>query len=106
MSKDQAPEANSSWPSTLDPQPSTKVGPTGVEPARPCGHKALNLARLPIPPRARFTKFTRQKPSLQGRRIAAEGLPKIEFLPPSERATFLWNDLCCRTTAAWSKIIE
>jgi hypothetical protein len=29
------------------------VGPTGVEPARPCGHKALNLARLPIPPRAR-----------------------------------------------------
>ena len=29
-----------------------QVGPTGVEPARPCGHKALNLARLPIPPRA------------------------------------------------------
>jgi hypothetical protein len=31
----------------------SQVGPTGVEPARPCGHKALNLARLPIPPRAR-----------------------------------------------------
>src|SRR5262245_62835939 len=23
---------------------------TGLEPARPCGHQALNLARLPIPP--------------------------------------------------------
>jgi hypothetical protein len=30
-----------------------KVGSTGFEPARPCGHKALNLARLPISPRAR-----------------------------------------------------
>jgi hypothetical protein len=32
----------------------SQMGPTGVEPARPCGHKALNLARLPIPPRARI----------------------------------------------------
>src|SRR5262249_11953339 len=30
-----------------------QLGPTGVEPARPCVHKALNLARLPTPPRAR-----------------------------------------------------
>lgn len=29
-----------------------RMGSTGFEPARPCGHKALNLARLPIPPRA------------------------------------------------------
>ena len=28
------------------------VGPTGVEPARPCGHMPLKHARLPIPPRA------------------------------------------------------
>ena len=28
------------------------VGSTGFEPARPFGHKALNLARLPISPRA------------------------------------------------------
>ncbi len=25
---------------------------TGVEPAHPCGHKPLKLARLPIPPYA------------------------------------------------------
>ena len=28
---------------------------TGVEPARPCGHKNLNLTRLPIPPYPRAT---------------------------------------------------
>ena len=31
-----------------------EVGPTGVEPARPCGHMPLKHARLPIPPRAHF----------------------------------------------------
>lgn len=43
-----------------------EVGPTGVEPARPCGHKALNLARLPIPPRARKRKFTPVNAANQG----------------------------------------
>src|SRR5262245_48802998 len=45
-------------------RPGRSLGPTRVQPARPCGHKALNLARLPIPPRARSCeprtyKFTR-----------------------------------------------
>ena len=31
---------------------SNMVRATGVEPARPCGHQPLKLARLPIPPRA------------------------------------------------------
>lgn len=43
--------------STLNPELSTfnyfPVGSTGFEPAHPFGHKALNLARLPISPRAR-----------------------------------------------------
>ncbi len=40
--------------STLNHQLSTlPVGSTGFEPAHPFGHKALNLARLPISPRAR-----------------------------------------------------
>ena len=38
-----------------------RLGPTGVEPARPCGHKALNLARLPIPPRARERRTRARK---------------------------------------------
>ena len=42
------------WLSTLDSRLSTlQVGSTGFEPAHPFGHKALNLARLPISPRAR-----------------------------------------------------
>src|SRR4051794_39197431 len=40
---------------------SDELGPTGVEPARPCGHKALNLARLPIPPRARDLSRSAQR---------------------------------------------
>ena len=32
-------------------QVSKMVHPRGVEPPRPCGHKILNLACLPIPPR-------------------------------------------------------
>src|SRR3954470_9725646 len=69
--KSRAPERMHFRASTIDLRHSTELGPTGVEPARPCGHKALNLARLPIPPRARFTKFTRQKHGLQGSEIVA-----------------------------------
>ena len=71
-SRSQEPSASAGspprfWHSTLDPQSSTKLGPTGVEPARPCGHKALNLARLPIPPRAQVSQFTRPTAVLQAR---------------------------------------
>ena len=30
---------------------------TGIEPAQPCGHKNLNLARLPVPPHPRMPCF-------------------------------------------------
>lgn len=30
---------------------------TGLEPAQPCDHKILNLARLPIPPHPHATEF-------------------------------------------------
>src|SRR5436190_21678398 len=49
MSVDHKTKKPFGWPKGFLHQ----LGPTGVEPARPCGHKALNLARLPIPPRAR-----------------------------------------------------
>jgi hypothetical protein len=33
------------------------VRPTGIEPARDCSHQALNLARLPIPPRPQESQW-------------------------------------------------
>ena len=33
--------------------PGSRVGEGGLEPPRPCGHRNLNPARLPIPPLAR-----------------------------------------------------
>ena len=52
LNKPAALWAATNFSGTRWPRAPHQVGPTGVEPARPCGHKALNLARLPIPPRA------------------------------------------------------
>jgi hypothetical protein len=42
------------------------VGMTGIEPARPEGHEALNLARLPDPPHPQIEQCRRQGSNLPG----------------------------------------
>jgi hypothetical protein len=38
----------------------------GVEPTRPCGHRILSPARLPVPPlRVGNSKITRRRPTLK-----------------------------------------
>src|SRR5437016_3912502 len=55
---DVASVAVSNGADSISPKQETGIGDlklvraTGVEPARPCGHQPLKLARLPIPPRA------------------------------------------------------
>lgn len=51
----------------------------GVEPPRPCGHKNLNLARLPIPPHPQATESQWDTPPLYANRpVAFKGLPAMD----------------------------
>src|SRR4051812_49286215 len=53
---------------------SARVPRTGLEPARPCGHQALNLARLPIPPPRRYMRIIRPpEPLSRPRRLIVPG---------------------------------
>ena len=75
------------------------VGSTGFEPARPFGHKALNLARLPISPRAldqlnsapsgRIRKSTRRAGSVK-RRAAGRAISRVAV-------AIRWNGSDCNS---------
>ena len=60
----------------------------GLEPPRPCGHKILNLARLPIPPLSR-TVVRLWAPNAPGGFILASLCSQSR--PGCEAALELWN---------------
>ena len=77
-----------------------RVGPTGVEPARPYGHMPLKHARLPIPPRAQSLSKIAFRPSIE----STDKWPKVKGADTPVRAFhFLHNGL--RPTLQLSEVL-
>ena len=69
------------------------VPKAGFEPARPCGHSALNAARLPVPPLRHFTCIINYNLSLIN---CKEALSKI--IPVNDPIPIFVAGLCRRFT--------
>jgi hypothetical protein len=53
------------------------VRPTGIEPARDCSHQALNLARLPIPPRPQESQWQVYSIGAEGQESSADATATV-----------------------------